>query len=104
MIIPEYVTQYGFVLDGIGAHSSRTIMLEEIRMLLEACPMEALEDEYHAAIVDENALMKRTESTRRESFRRLRELYGISPKIPIFRVMRTLWPYSKDAQPVLAMA
>ncbi len=69
--------QYGFVIDGLGAHSSRTIMLHELSLLLTACPAASEFTSYQAAIMDDNVLLKRTDATRRESVRRLRELYGL---------------------------
>ena len=36
--IPGYAAQYGFVMEGLGPHSSRTIMLRELSMLLAAFP------------------------------------------------------------------
>jgi hypothetical protein len=40
IIIPQQAVQYGFVIDGLGPHSSRTMMLAELRLLLEGRPPE----------------------------------------------------------------
>lgn len=52
-----------------AANTNRTILFLELRLLLSACPPETSRDEYRGAIVDENALLKATATTRRDSFR-----------------------------------
>ena len=101
--IPEAAVSYGFVIDGLGAHSSRTIMLKELRLLLAACPSTTDMDGYRSAILGSNVLLKQTEATRKESFRRLRELYWLDPGLLLFRALRTLWNQAEEAQPLLAL-
>jgi hypothetical protein len=50
--------QYGFVNETGGAHSSRTMMLADLRLLLAACPLSTSLEEYRSAIVDDNVLLK----------------------------------------------
>ena len=52
--------QYGFVNETGGAHSSRTMMLADLRLLLAACSPSASLEDYRSAIVDENVLLKKT--------------------------------------------
>ncbi len=101
--IPSTAVPYGFTVDGLGTHSSRTMMLEELQLLLAACPPSADEEAYRTAVVDENVLLKRTHSTRAKSFRHLHELYALSPEVLIFDVLRDLWDETPDAQPMLAL-
>ena len=101
--IPIAAKQHGFVVDGLGAHSSRTIMSHELRLLLAACPQSASVQEYQHAVVEENALLKQTEATRRKSWRYLRELYSLDAHTPLFRPLRDLWYQETAAQPMLAM-
>lgn len=101
--IPHTATQYGFVVDGLGAHGSRTIMLAELRLLLDACPPITDMEGFREAIIDDNVLLKRTHATRKESFRRLRELYGLRNQLVVFRALRDLWEYDRAAQPMLAL-
>ncbi len=101
--IPELAARYGFVLEGLGAHSSRTIMLDELRLLLRSVPASGSIQSYRSAILEDNSLLKRTDSTRTESFRRLRELYGLRRHLVLFRALRDLWDYDPAAQPVLAL-
>lgn len=95
--------EYGFVIDGFGAHSSRTIMLHELTLLLAACPMAYGLADYARAILDNNVLLKKTDVTRRESVRRLRALYSLDRKHVLFRALRDLWSFDQDAQPMLAL-
>jgi hypothetical protein len=52
--------------------------------------------------VQDNALGKKTESTRRLTAKRLGELYGLDRGILLFRVLRHLWDADKAGQPMLA--
>jgi hypothetical protein len=101
--IPASALQYGFVNDPIGTHGSRTIMLTELQSLLQACPAGTTYEAFRQAIVDENVLLKKTVSTRKESFRRLRELYGLDETVLLFRALRDLWPIDAHARPMLAL-
>ena len=78
-------------------------MLSELRLLLAACPASATYEQYSEAIVERNVLLKRTEATRRESLRRLRELYGLNKGLAVFRALRDLWETAPAEQPLLAL-
>ena len=86
-----------------SVHTSRTIMFAELRELLAAVPPEAVRADYVAAIVDENVLGKATIATRRWTGQRLGELYALDQRVPIFRVLRRLWPVDVPGRPLLAM-
>ena len=101
--IPALPNQYGFVNDTGGAHSSRTMMLADLRLLLAACPQSSSLEEYRSAIVDENVLLKKTVATRKASFKWMRELYALDRKILLFRALRDLWDDDIQAQPLLAL-
>ena len=101
--IPASATHYGFIADGLGAHSSRTIMLAELRLLLATCAPNTDYEGYVEAILVDNVLLKRTDATRRESVRRLRELYGLANEVVVFRALKDLWLDEPDAQPMLAL-
>ncbi len=95
--------QHGFVINGLGAHSSRTMMLHELTLLLAGCPPTCDYLAYEQAILRDNALLKRTDATRRESVRRLRELYGLKRETLLFRALRDLWDVDPSAAPMLAL-
>jgi hypothetical protein len=93
----------GFRWGEKGTHTSRTIMLHELRAVLASCRPDATRDDYLAAIHEDNCLGKRTASTRKLSSQRLSELYALDPEVPLFRVMRRCWYADRDGQAVLAL-
>src|SRR5947209_11015267 len=101
--VPELANEYGFVNEPVGAHSSRTMMLAELRLLLAACQQSASLEEYRSAIIDENVLLKQTVATRKATFRWLQEFYALDRKILLFRALRDLWDDDIQAQPLLAL-
>ena len=78
-------------------------MLNELRLLLVSVPISAHSENYQSAVVEQNVLLKPTEVTRRETFRRLRALYGLDNNILLFRALRDLWELQPEAQPMLAL-
>jgi hypothetical protein len=93
----------GFRWGDKGTHTSRTIMLSELRAVLANCLPEAVRDDYLAAILEDNCLGKRTATTRKLSSQRLSELYALDPNVPLFRVMRHCWYANPDGQGLLAL-
>lgn len=80
---------FGFKFTG-GAHISKTMMLEEISKLINGSSQKAMIEEYHHSVVDNNLLSKATQSTRQETYDRLRSLYGLDHRIPLFSIYRDL--------------
>ncbi len=78
-------------------------MLADLGELFAAVPPEADTEAYAEAVVDENALGKQTAATRRHSLQRLRELYALDPRLPIFRVLRRLWQVDVSGRPLVAL-
>ena len=93
----------GFRFGEKGTHSSRTMMLEELRLLLSAALGAMDKSEYARAVLEDNCLGKRTLSTRKLSLQRLSELYGLDSKILYFKILRDLWNISDANQPLLAL-
>ena len=93
----------GFRWGQKGTHTSRTIMLDELRSVLDNCLPDATRDEYLSAILEDNCLGKRTAATRRLSGQRLSELYALDPDVPLFRVMRRCWYADREGQAALAL-
>ena len=96
-------TKAGFRFGDIGAHSSRTIMLKELGLLLEDQKPSVSRKAYVSAVIEENCLGKRTVSTRKLTFQRLSELYGLDPSIILFRILRYLWQVDENGRPLLAI-
>jgi len=95
--------QAGFRWGEKGTHTSRTIMLNELRSVLAHCRPGATRDDYLSAIHEDNCLGKRTAATRKLSSQRLSELYALDPEVPLFRVMRRCWYADGDGQSLLAL-
>ena len=102
--LPERVAAlWGFRTGERGTHTSRTIMLDELTQLLNELPSEARRGDYAEAVVAGNCLGKPTTATRKASFQRLAELYGLDPRLILFRALRCLWDGDEAARPALAL-
>ena len=77
-------------------------MVDALASLLAAVPANADADAYESAAVEDNALGKSTDGSRRRTFRYLKELYMLRPDSLLFRALRDLWPMDPAAQPLLA--
>ncbi|MDQ2655647.1 MAG: hypothetical protein M3Z20_21685 [Chloroflexota bacterium] len=102
-LVPDAAIPFGFSNGPGGPHDSRTIMLGDLRALLAAVPPNAPYSEYACAVVEENVLGKRTVANRKGTFGRLRELYALSPELPVVQGLRTLWDANPETQPMLAL-
>lgn len=97
------LSQFGFKFGQSGAHSARSMMLAELVTLFEGLPEDASKEAYQSDICDHNVLNKPTAKSRNLTFRHLVDLYSLDPAVPLFRMMRRLWPLDASAQPVLAL-
>lgn len=93
----------GFRWGKRGTHTSRTIMLNELQMLLAYCQPDASLHDYAGAVIENNCLGKRTLATRRLSLQRLSELYALDASVLLFRNMRHLWYADRSGQAILAL-
>lgn len=94
----------GFKNTAGGAHASRTIMLAELDLLLDALPAEAPQAEYREEVVDLNRLGKRSASTRVLTWGHLVDLYGVSPEQLVFRALRWFWGRDVEGRPLIALS
>jgi hypothetical protein len=78
------------------------MMLAELSHVLDRVPATAKADAYITAIVEDNALGKPTQTTRKRTAQRLGELYGLDPACPLFRLLRHFWPTDPASRPILA--
>lgn len=99
---PE-LENFGFKFSSGGAHISRTMMLSELEAVLAAVPVGSAALDYRDAILQRNVLHKATDSTRKESLRRLRELYALDEARPIFGLLRKLHAIDPGSLPLLAL-
>jgi hypothetical protein len=93
----------GFRFGSVGTHSSRTLMLSELRAVIEHTRVDSDRAGYKHSVVEDNCLGKPTASTRRLSFQRLSELYALDPQIILFRLLRRLWSMDAGSQAHLAV-
>ena len=95
--------KYGLKFSSGGAHISRTMMLAELGAVLANVPPGSGDADYRDAILQRNVLGKTTDSTRRESLRRLRELYALNEAVPIFGLLRKLKDFDPTSLALLAI-
>jgi len=94
---------FGLKFSSGGAHISRTMMLAELEAVLSAVPFGSGAADYRDAILQRNVLGKDTDSTRKESLRRLRELYALDETRPVFGLLRKLHAIDATSLPLLAL-
>lgn len=86
-----------------GAHTSRTMLLEDLTSVFAACAPNASTDLYRSAIIDDNVAGKESLSSRQRTFRYLRELYRLDIVDTTFRGMRRLWARDPRGRPQIAL-
>jgi len=99
---PKLPELLGFREGVSSVHTSRTMMLAEVSLVLEHVGKNAKAEEYLAAIVDHNVLGKPTQTTRKRSAQRLVELYSLDQGRAVFRLLRHFWSADESARPMLA--
>lgn len=98
------LTYFGFSFERGGAHTSRTMMLEELRALLSYINRaDAERSDYLHAIDGENCLAKRSGKTRILTYRHLVTLYSLDPSNLLFRALLFFWNRDTAGQPLLAL-
>lgn len=80
-----------------GAHISRTMMLSELEAVLTSVKEGGTAEEYRAAVLEANVLSKATDTTRKKTFRHVRELYALDEDVPIFGLLRKLQALDRGA-------
>ena len=103
MITEKRLNELGFRYGKSGAHTSRSMMIKELQILLFGRPESATLDDYRQDIEEFNVLQKPTENARKYTFQPIASLYGLSPEIPLFSVFRRWWELSGESQYVLAL-
>ena len=86
-----------------GPHAGRTIMVEELRVLLDSAPMGTSKPEYRSLITESNVLAKRTLSARKNTYQRLTQLYSLDETVLIFRILRVLCEMNPESLPLIAL-
>lgn len=100
----KQLSRFGFSFERGGAHTARTMMLEELEALLTYVDRpEADKSDYLQAIDDENCLGKRSGKTRTLTYRHLVDLYSLDRTTVLFRALLYFWNRDIDGQPLLAL-
>lgn len=103
-LVKNIPDRFGFRNQRSGVHSARTMMLEELRLLLSYVDDPQYDKSvYVHAIVEENCLSKRSGKTRSLTARHLVDLYGLDPSITIFHALRFFWKRDPEGQPLIAL-
>jgi hypothetical protein len=100
--LPAAANEFGLITGPSGPHSSRTMMLDDLTTLLDGAPADGDFEQFQRAVTEDNVLGKSTESNRKGTLRRLRELYSLNKSVPIFRVFRQLWERDEASRPLLS--
>jgi hypothetical protein len=93
----------GFRTGRKGVHNTRSMMLADLDTLLAETSADTSAEAYRRLVVEDNVLGKTTDSTRRYTAQRMRELYALDPDVPLFRIFRRLWDASQQGRPLLAL-
>jgi len=100
----DNLTRFGFSFERGGVHSSRTMMLEDLKLLLSYVEdPHAGKNDYFHAIEHDNCLGKRSGKTRKLTARHLAALYTLDPSVTLYRALLYFWEKDPDAQPLLAL-
>jgi hypothetical protein len=102
MMLTPFPESLGFRTGANSVHTSRTMMLAELALVLSGVDANAPVEGYRSAIIEDNILGKPTRTTRERSARRLAELYALAPDCSLFRLLRHFWPADPSSQPMLA--
>jgi hypothetical protein len=95
--------RYGFKSKGRTSHNSRTMMLEELSLLLNVVSLpNPTKEEYLKAIIEDNCLGKKSGITRELSASHLENLYTLNPETLIFKALHFFWLRDIAGHPLLA--
>lgn len=86
-----------------GVHTSRTMMLAELKLVLSSLPSDVNPIAVQKAILEENALGKATRSGKVNSANKLINLYSFEMDRPLYAAFDTFWRESSTSRPVLAV-
>ena len=86
-----------------SVHTSRTLMLAELSLVMDKIAAGSPAKAYLEAIVEENLLGKPTQTTRKRTAQRLTQLYSLDPNCTLFRLLRHFWPADLASRPMLAL-
>lgn len=92
----------GLRLAGGGGHQSKTMMLVELGLFLDAARAHGPEAA-RRWVFEENLLGKTSDAARRSTLANLNKLYALNQLPPITRAMARLWEVDAPGRPLLAL-
>jgi len=96
--------QFGFIKNNGGAHTARTMMLDELTALISYVDDEkASKQAYFSAIEQDNCLAKSSGKSRILTGRHLAALYSLDPNVTLFRTLLYFWKRDEKSCPLLAL-
>lgn len=95
--------RFGFSHEHGSTHMARTMMLNELGLLLDyVSEPSSSSDAYARAIEEDNCLAKRSGRTRSLSLQHLRALYALDPNKAVFRSLRYFWHRDPAGRPMVS--
>jgi len=92
--------RFSFSFDKGGPHLARTMMLDDLSVLLRDGRIEETRDSLLNAIVEDNVLGKRSAQSRKLAARHLRKLYALDQAVPVYRAFAFLWQRETVGRPL----
>ena len=103
MSSPDSMRALGFRVGTAGAHMARSVMLNELGVLFQHVPIAATRDAYKRAIIEDNILRKASYNNRLSTSTQFVLMYGLDPKLALFRNFRRLWDHDQGSQMALTL-
>ncbi|MFD1008928.1 hypothetical protein [Oceanisphaera ostreae] len=103
MIENNKLEELGFKFGKNGAHSARSMMIEDLKHLLFSRDESASRADFESDIINFNILHKPTENSRKLTYRHLIDLYALDNNVLLFKVLRQWWELNEDTQAILAL-
>ena len=101
-MLTPFPESLGFRSGASSAHTSRTMMLSELTLVLSGVEATAPAEGYRFAVIEDNILGKPTRTTRQRSAKRLTELYALNSDCTLFRLLRHFWSADQIGRSMLA--
>lgn len=100
---PNPTDSFGFYSAITGVHMSRSMMLDELTLLLKGTRGDASREAMRKAVVEENLLGKPTASSREMTFKHLQRAYTLDTTKVLWRVLRRFYEIEGQALPLMAL-
>jgi hypothetical protein len=100
----SHLDSLGFKLHGSSVHLARTIMIDELEMLLSyVSDADTPRSAYKEAILNDNCLGKRSSKSKELTLKHLSDLYILDQSVPLFRSFLYFWKRDSGSHPLLAL-